>query len=137
MLIWRRVHSALKFTTALVLVLSLSLHWALLQTVAWTGMVVTYSRDASLSKALSMTFDGKHPCCMCKMIQKAREKERKQDQQQVKPDFRLDVGLVWQSLDFHFAHEPERIPHHVFCLSPRSEQPPKPPPRNISSAPLA
>ena len=37
------------------LVVSTGGHWAFLQVCAWTGMVISYSRNASLSEAISMT----------------------------------------------------------------------------------
>jgi hypothetical protein len=43
-------------------------HWGMLQVMAWTGMVISYSRDASFAEALSMTFDGEHPCAFCHEI---------------------------------------------------------------------
>ena len=58
----------IKITAALLLVLTLGLHWTLLQTIAWTGMIVSYSRNASLTEAVSKTFDGKHLCKMSKAI---------------------------------------------------------------------
>ena len=53
-------------------IFSIGLHWNFLQVVAWTGMLVRYSQDASLSEAVEKTFDGQHPCCMCKAIEQAR-----------------------------------------------------------------
>ena len=53
------MRAAFRFATVLVLVLSLGLHWALLQSIAWVGMIASYSRVASLAEALSKTFDGK------------------------------------------------------------------------------
>ena len=47
-------------------------HWMLLQSVAWAGMIVEYSRHAPLQTALEETFDGKHPCPMCRMIESGR-----------------------------------------------------------------
>ncbi len=43
-------------------------HWGMLQVVAWTGMVITYSRDASLGEAVRKTFDGDHPCALCNEV---------------------------------------------------------------------
>lgn len=60
--------------TALILVVSGP--WAVLQTVAWVGMVVSYSRDNSIQDAISMTFDGEHPCRMCKVVKEGRESEK-------------------------------------------------------------
>jgi hypothetical protein len=41
----------------------------LLQVVAWTGMLIVRSQTSSLSDAIHTTFDGQHPCPMCRMIQ--------------------------------------------------------------------
>lgn len=123
------MRSVVRFTTVLVLVLSLGLHWAVLQTVAWTGMIISYSRDASLSEALSKTFDGEHPCPMCKVIKKARAEEKQQEQKQVKPGSKMDLGLVWQSTPFDFSSDRERISSPNTDAPRRSYEPPKPRPR--------
>ena len=52
----------------LALVLSLGLHWTVLQSAAWVSMIVSYSQEGSLSEALEKTFDGEHPCELCRMI---------------------------------------------------------------------
>ena len=36
------------------------------------GMMYNYSRDNSVATAIAMTFDGDHPCPMCKNIRKAQ-----------------------------------------------------------------
>ena len=66
-----------RFLIALALAGFLGLHWVLLQMVAWTGMIVTYSQQAPVSVALVRTFDGKHPCTLCKEITKAKRSEKK------------------------------------------------------------
>ena len=48
-------------------------------TVAWTGMVVSYSERGPLKEALTYTFDGKHPCCLCKAIAAAKKSEKKNE----------------------------------------------------------
>lgn len=53
--------------------------WALLQSIAWMGMIVTYSEKAPLKLALKETFDGKHPCCICKAIAAARKSRKKNE----------------------------------------------------------
>ena len=55
-----------------VLALSFTLgpHWALLQTFAWAGMLISHSHSASLKEAISKTFDGQHPCGLCFFIEK-------------------------------------------------------------------
>lgn len=56
---------------------SIGLHWALLQVVAWTGMVVSYSQDGTITQAVAKTFDGQHPCKLCRQIAKEQQTEKK------------------------------------------------------------
>ena len=53
-------------------------HWAILQTAAWVGMFVDYSKTEGLEAGIAKTFDGKHPCQLCLSIAKDKEKEGKQ-----------------------------------------------------------
>jgi hypothetical protein len=132
------VRSVVRFTTVLVLVLSLGLHWAVLQTIAWTGMIVSYSRDASFSEAVSKTFDGEHPCPMCKVIKQARaEEKQQQEKQQVESGSKMDLELVWQSTAFDFSCDREKFSSPDFSAPSRREQPPKPRPRIASCDSLA
>jgi hypothetical protein len=114
-----------------VLVLSLGLHWALLQTVAWTGMLLTYSRETSLSEAVTKTFDGQHPCALCKFIENGRAEEKEQEQQQLKPGSKLECGLIWQPVDFSFASAREEILALDTLGRSRLDEPPKPRPRGL------
>jgi hypothetical protein len=57
------------FFGALALLQILGGHWALLQTSAWLGMIVQCSQRAGLKAGLVQTFDGEHPCPVCKAIQ--------------------------------------------------------------------
>jgi hypothetical protein len=68
-------------------------HWAVLQTVAWTGMVVVYSKDSSLAAALTKTFSGKAPCKMCCAIEAGKQKESRLPAT-VKADKKLDKFLA-------------------------------------------
>jgi hypothetical protein len=131
------MRATLKAITVLVLVLSLGLHRAVLQTVAWTGMLISYSRDASLKEAVAMTFDGEHPCPLCKAIKQGRAEEKKQEQQQTKPGSKLDVGLVWQGTQFNFDCDREPITTGNFSILVRADEPPKPRPRGIFLGNLA
>lgn len=116
--------------TVLVLVLSLGLQWALLQTVAWTGMMVSYSQKSSFREAVKMTFDGKHPCPLCKVIKKARaEEKQKEEKQTTKSGSKLDLGLIWQATVLCFSSDRERISSPNTDASIRSYEPPKPRPR--------
>ena len=68
-------------------------HWAVLQTVAWTGMAIEYSKDSPLAAALTKTFSGKAPCKMCKTIEAGKEKESRLPAT-VKADKKIDKFLV-------------------------------------------
>ena len=50
---------------------------AMLQGVAWVKMVHDFSKTVSLTQAVEKTFDGKHPCPLCKKIASARTSEEK------------------------------------------------------------
>lgn len=53
-------------------------HWGVLQCVAWTKMLVEYSTKDGLLEGARKTFDGEHPCCMCKSIAAAKQQEKKE-----------------------------------------------------------
>ena len=123
------MRTVIRTTTVLVLVLTLGLHWALLQTVAWTGMIIAYSQEDSLSTAISKTFDGQHPCPMCKAIKQGRAEEKKQDQQKSDNRLKLELALPDDHRIF-FAPEPVTV-IPVFPASAQSVlvEPLTPPPR--------
>ena len=62
---------------ALTLALTIGLHWAVLQSAAWAGMFVSHWRTVPLAAAIQRTFDGKHPCQLCKAVAAGRQSERK------------------------------------------------------------
>lgn len=76
------------------LVIVIGGHWALLQSAAWVGMAVSFSRTDSMSVALQKTFDGKHPCPVCKIVKVGKTSEKKQAMQKIeaKLDFLTEAG---------------------------------------------
>ena len=62
---------------ALALFLVAGGHWTMLQGVAWATMVHDFSKTGSLTEAVGKTFDGQHPCAMCKKLTSARSGEEK------------------------------------------------------------
>jgi hypothetical protein len=119
-----------RLAVAAVLALSLGLHWSLLQSVAWVGMVVNYSHDGSFGEALEKTFDGKHPCTLCKAIAAGKKSEKQPES-----------GPVAKKLEFSYSRTV-----FVFCppthfrelgrlderTDPLNGPPPVPPPKFIS-----
>lgn len=66
-------------------------HFALLQTIAWGNMLVDFSSKASFSEAVDKTFDGEHPCSLCKVVKETQsEKEKKQV---LKAELKMDFAL--------------------------------------------
>lgn len=86
-----------QFAVTFALIVAVSGPWAMLQSFAWVGMVISYSQDATLSEAISMTFDGEHPCKMCKVVKEGRKAEQEQPavlKTQNKIEFFLEVRPV-------------------------------------------
>src|SRR2546423_7998285 len=52
-------------------------HWIVLQSIAWSGMLVTEAQHSRLAEAVQKTFDGAHPCQLCKGISRAQQNEKK------------------------------------------------------------
>lgn len=50
--------------------------WGILQGIAWAKMLVDYSQADGLREGIKKTFDGEHPCELCKSISKSRESEK-------------------------------------------------------------
>jgi len=109
------------------LCLTLGLHWTALQSAAWAGMVVKHCRSGTFAEALVKTFDGKHPCALCKVVRASKGAEKK-----------ADVSTPAAKLDFHFQtvllkiHPPAAATlsgGQSGSLSSRGETPPTPPPR--------
>lgn len=123
-----------KSLLVLALVVSLGLHWGVLQSIAWAGMLASYSQDASFSEAWSKTFDGKHPCKLCTSIRKGRAEEKQQDQQRGQSGPKLEPATVWHATEFNFSSAREEILPSIPGLISRSDPPPKPRPRGFSAS---
>jgi hypothetical protein len=55
-------------------------HWAVMQSYAWARMLVENSENSRFVVAVEKTFDGQHPCDICKSIETAKGKEKKAPQ---------------------------------------------------------
>jgi len=92
-------------------------------------MLAANLQSASMSQALEQTFDGKHPCPLCKAVSAGKAAEQK-----------FDFTLELKKLEYPPA--PQRFaliaPTTFELLSPANffaetlpQQPPTPPPRNL------
>jgi hypothetical protein len=68
-----------KIFLVLALATMLGAHWTLLQTVAWTTMLADNLCTQSVKEAVTETFDGNHPCDLCKAIAAGKQSEKKTD----------------------------------------------------------
>ncbi|MFV0415247.1 MAG: hypothetical protein ACK5NG_02650 [Chthoniobacterales bacterium] len=54
-------------------------HWIVLQSIAWTQMMVEYSENGTpFTEAAIKTFSGEFPCSMCLKIEEGRQHEQSQ-----------------------------------------------------------
>jgi hypothetical protein len=72
-------HKAGRLFLIAAVLLSSGAHWVVLQSVAWTAMLVENSREAPLVAAVKATFDGSRPCTLCQKIDAGRQQEKEQE----------------------------------------------------------
>jgi hypothetical protein len=111
------------------LAVSLATPWTVLQSVAWFGMVLTYSQDNTLARALTMTFDGKHPCKLCHVIQQGQSEERQQSRKPLQVPEKIQLGLPPEIVLLFHPPVPARVVGTLLLPDPRTDPPPPPPPR--------
>jgi hypothetical protein len=128
--VWENAN-VLKRLSKLVMVASLVClvggHWALLQSVAWVGMAVKFSQSEPVAVALKKTFDGAHPCALCKVVTEGKKSEEKRETQE--PVTKLEFV---SSLEFSLPTPPEQpldLTAFLATITFRSQAPPSPPPR--------
>lgn len=104
-------------------------HWGALQSVAWTTMLADNLHSVSFHDAVAKTFDGKHPCPLCKAVAAGKNAEKKSD-------FTLEL----KKLEFPPASERFVLvaPTQFKFLRPANfsakvvvQKPPTPPPRSF------
>ena len=109
------------------LVLTIGGHWMLLQSVAWVRMAVVFSEKAPLAQSLRMTFDGKHPCKLCKAVQEGRHSAK--EERPGKSGTKLDLVCFRSLLVMVPRAGGGSVVAQSNALEQRSEPPPTPPPR--------
>ena len=116
-----------KFVVVLALACSIGLHWEFLQSIAWVSMVVSYSQTAPLTTALQKTFDGTHPCSLCRQVADGKRSEKKTDVGPAKKlEFRYTpVALIFRAPSMYWEVPMIELPAELISIDP-----PVPPPRN-------
>jgi hypothetical protein len=116
-----------KFILVLALACCIGLHWAFFQSLAWSSMLAENLRRDSLAQAVTHTFDGQHPCPLCKAIADGKKSEKKNE-----------YAPYCKTLEFPPAAQDFDLTVPARCAPPSradifaktlSESPPTPPPR--------
>ena len=110
------------------LVVVLGGQWALFQTMAWTTMLATNLQSNSLDAAVSMTFDGKHPCSLCRAIAAGKQSEKKNT---ATPNQRFDGLLPRQNFTLIAPSRLKLVPQLDASSGSIPREPPTPPPRSL------
>jgi hypothetical protein len=111
---------------------AIGLQWVALQSIAWTAMIVDYSKRGTLCEAITQTFDGAHPCSLCHIVDRGKTTEKKSDFQLLTPK----IDMICTK---HAITPPRPFVHFEYSLSDSSfpeirHSPPVPPPRNSFAA---
>jgi hypothetical protein len=108
---------------------AIGLHWIALQSLAWTAMMIDYSKRAPLYQAITQTFDGAHPCSLCHVVNKGKSSEKKSDLQSPAP--KIDMICASSTVRLIRPFIPFEYTVRDFCSSQIGRSPPVPPPRSL------
>ena len=130
---YHRLRQIARGLVVLALCLSIGLHWVVLQSAAWVGMAVTYSVEKGVVKGLSETFDGEHPCAMCKMVNEGVKNEQAPGDSQTPPAKAKELKLTLSLVSVPNFVFPSKTPQNWSTISStalvRHERPLTPPPQ--------
>ena len=121
------LRKASRLIVILALLASIGGHWALLQSVAWTRMIIERTHTDSFATAVQTTLDGEHPCDLCKRITEGKQQEQQPEKLQVK--VKVDMLCERRLIAIVPPSEPMNFQSGPTGGTPRAECPPVPPPR--------
>jgi hypothetical protein len=110
-----------------VLLVGTGADWGALQSVAWTRMLAENLRTASFAEAVVRTFDGQHPCSICKVIARAKKSGKQVEFSQ--PVTKLEFPLTMQSPLLIAPTGSQLVLTANAFVESLFHQPPTPPPR--------
>jgi hypothetical protein len=112
-------------------------HWFVLQSVAWTRMIVAFSQRDSWGTAIVKTFDGKHACALCLKIRAGRQQEEQQRKETllIKTEKMMDVMVTIRQVSVSPASVDacDALPFVPHFQTGFLDPPPTPPPREYSA----
>jgi hypothetical protein len=117
--------------TIFALCCAIGLQWLALQSVAWTAMILDYSKQGSLCHAIATTLDGAHPCSLCHIVNSGKTAEKKSDLQVLTAKIDMictkrAITLLRPFVHFDYATSD-------FSVAEIGYSPPVPPPRAFAS----
>jgi hypothetical protein len=123
------IRSVGRIVTILALCFAIGLHWIALQSVAWTTMIIDYSKRAPLRAAITQAFDGAHPCSLCHTVNAGKNSEKKSDFQSPMP--KIDMICTVRTIRLAPPFAPFEYPTSNSFSSEHRPSPPVPPPRVV------
>ena len=108
---------------------AIGLHWCALQSIAWTTMVIEYSKDAPCTEALAKDLDGQDPCSLCQAVQTGKKSEQKNN---VRVVTKIDFYCVASTNSRVHEFLPLGYPADTTTPIARPNSPPTPPPRLVA-----
>jgi hypothetical protein len=118
-----------RIVTIFALCCAIGLHWLTLQSIAWTSMLIDYSKRGTLCQAIAQTFDGAHPCSLCRVVNKANSTEKKSDLQVLTPKIDMICPVRGTTRVQPFVHFDYATTN--FSVSEIRQSPAVPPPRSL------
>jgi hypothetical protein len=113
--------------TIFALCCAIGLQWVALQSIAWTTMIIDYSKRAPICQAITQTFDGAHPCSLCHAVNAGKNSEKKSDLQSPAP--KIDMICVSRTARLLRPFVPFEYAARDFSFDQVGRSPPIPPPR--------
>src|SRR5207249_6297810 len=124
-----------RIATILALCCAIGLHWFALQSVAWTTMIIQFSKHAPLRMAITQTFDGAHPCSLCHAVNAGKNSEKKSQLQSPIP--KIDILCLARTLHLIPPWGSYEYTTIAFPSFESRYPPPVPPPRSLIDRVLA
>ena len=125
-------HRIGRVVTIFALCCAIGLHWLTLQSIAWTSMIIDYSKRGTLCQAIAQTFDGAHPCFLCHIVNRGKTSEKKSDLQLLTP--KIDMICTKRAIILIRRYAYVDYVAGDFSVFQIGESPPVPPPRNSLTA---
>lgn len=118
-----------KLAVAMLLGVSLGMQWTVLQSLAWTTMILSRTGEEGFVAAVRSTFDGHHPCTLCHVVKKGKDAQKKQDAEFAPKKFDATLAAPAPTPLLTETARPAVFVFHD-SSEQRSEPPSLPPPRN-------